>query len=154
MGKSLTATMMGILVGQGVYTFDQPAPIPEWQQPGDPRAGNQNSGHPAYVQRATLPAPQDPDYDSTRGYPDHLCLYRRINSFTWTAERPQQWPPNTVGRYHNLIPSSPTTSRLGVEKQGGNYHAFPQKALFDKIGVRTMIMKALIRYGKSFLTQG
>ena len=23
---------------QGVYTLEQPAPIPEWQTPGDPRA--------------------------------------------------------------------------------------------------------------------
>ncbi|MFN8058102.1 MAG: hypothetical protein U0Q12_02990 [Vicinamibacterales bacterium] len=30
MGKSVTATMMGILIHQGVYIVDQPAPIPEW----------------------------------------------------------------------------------------------------------------------------
>ena len=29
MGKSLTATLMGILIGQGVYNLWQPAPIPE-----------------------------------------------------------------------------------------------------------------------------
>ena len=37
MGKSVTATMMGLLIKQGVYTLEQPAPIPEWQRPGDPR---------------------------------------------------------------------------------------------------------------------
>jgi hypothetical protein len=36
MGKSITATLFGILVKQGVYALDQPAPIPEWQTPGDP----------------------------------------------------------------------------------------------------------------------
>ena len=38
MGKSLTATLMGVLVKQGVYDLWQPAPIPEWQSAGDPRA--------------------------------------------------------------------------------------------------------------------
>src|ERR1700737_4482348 len=38
MGKSVTATLFGILVKDGVYDLDQPAPIPEWQTPGYPRA--------------------------------------------------------------------------------------------------------------------
>jgi hypothetical protein len=38
MGKSLTATLMGILIKQGVYDLWQPAPIPEWQSANDPRA--------------------------------------------------------------------------------------------------------------------
>jgi CubicO group peptidase (beta-lactamase class C family) len=38
MAKSLTATLMGILIRDGVYDLSQPAPIPEWQTPGDPRA--------------------------------------------------------------------------------------------------------------------
>jgi hypothetical protein len=38
MGKSVTATLMGVLIQQGAYQLDQAAPIPEWQSPGDPRA--------------------------------------------------------------------------------------------------------------------
>ena len=38
MGKSITATLFGILLNKGVYELTQPAPIPEWQTPGDPRA--------------------------------------------------------------------------------------------------------------------
>jgi hypothetical protein len=38
MGKSVTATLFGVLVKDGVYALDQPAPIPEWQTPTDPRA--------------------------------------------------------------------------------------------------------------------
>ena len=34
MGKSVTATLMGVLIREGVYRLDQPAPIPEWQSPG------------------------------------------------------------------------------------------------------------------------
>lgn len=36
MGKSLSATIMEILIRQGVYDLWQPAPIPEWQAAGDP----------------------------------------------------------------------------------------------------------------------
>jgi hypothetical protein len=38
MGKSITATLLGILLNRGAYKLTQPAPIPEWQIPGDPRA--------------------------------------------------------------------------------------------------------------------
>ena len=34
MGKSLTATLMGILIKRGVYGLWQPAPVPEWRQSG------------------------------------------------------------------------------------------------------------------------
>jgi CubicO group peptidase (beta-lactamase class C family) len=37
--KSITATLIGIAVRQGLLAVDEPAPVPEWQQPGDPRAG-------------------------------------------------------------------------------------------------------------------
>ena len=36
MGKSLAATLLGLLIEEGVYDLWQPAPIPEWQAPGDP----------------------------------------------------------------------------------------------------------------------
>ena len=38
MGKSITATLLGILLNKGLYELAQPAPVPEWQIPGDPRA--------------------------------------------------------------------------------------------------------------------
>jgi hypothetical protein len=38
MGKSVTATLMGVLIKQGAYDLWQPAPIPEWQSLDDPRA--------------------------------------------------------------------------------------------------------------------
>lgn len=38
MAKSVTSTMIGILVDQGKLQLDAPAPVPAWQKPGDPRA--------------------------------------------------------------------------------------------------------------------
>jgi len=94
------------------------------------------------------------DYDASLGYPDHLYLYTGgVNSFEWAAARPQQWPPNTVGRYRNVDPVLINyLIRLGVEGRGEAYHTFPQRALFDKIGIRSMVMET-DPYG-NFLTQG
>jgi CubicO group peptidase (beta-lactamase class C family) len=154
MGKSLTATLLGILIKEGVYELSQPAPIPEWQSPGDPRAKIRIADILHMSSGLRIRAPQDPDYDPAPGYPDHLYLYTgSVNSFHYAATRPQQWPPNTVGRYRNTDPVLINyLVRLGVEKRRQEYLSFPQRALFDKIGVRTMVMET-DPFG-NFLTQG
>ncbi len=87
MGKSLTATLLGVLMQQGVYTLTQPAPIPEWNTAGDPRA--------------------------------------KIR----------------IADILNMSSGLRIMIRLAVEKRGEDYLSFPRKALFDKIGVRTMVME-------------
>jgi CubicO group peptidase (beta-lactamase class C family) len=143
MGKSVTATLFGILVKDGVYDLDQPAPIPEWQTPGDPRAKIRISDILHMSSGLRIRAPQDPDYDPTGPYPDHVYLYTGGgNSFHYAATRPLQWPPNTVGRYHNTDPVLISyLIRLGIEKRGDDYLSFPQRALFDKVGIRTMVIE-------------
>src|SRR5438876_631530 len=154
MGKGITATLMGILIRQGAYDLRQPAPVPEWRQPGDPRAKiriadllNMSSG-------LRIRAPQDPDYDPSGPYPDHVYLYTGgINSFHYAATRPLQWPPGTVGRYRNTDPVLVNyLIRLAVEQRGEDYLAFPRRALFDKLGMRSVVIET-DPYG-DFLTQG
>ena len=143
MGKSMTATLLGMLIQQGVYTLDQPAPIPEWQGEGDPRGQIRISDILRMSSGLRFRAPQDPDYNPDLGYPDHLYVYTgSVNSFTYAATRPQQWPPNTVGRYRNSdTVLANYLVRLGVEGRGEEYHSFPTRALFDKIGMRSMILE-------------
>jgi CubicO group peptidase (beta-lactamase class C family) len=154
MGKSLTATLMGILIKQGAYDLWQPAPIPEWQGGNDPRAKiriadllNMSSG-------LRIKAPLDPDYDPAGTYPDHYYLYTgSVNSFHYAATRPQQWPPATIGRYRNTDPVLTNyLIRMAVEKRGEEYLSFPRRALFDKIGIRNMVIET-DPFG-DFLTQG
>lgn len=38
MAKSVTATLIGMMVADGLLVLDDPAPVPEWSSPGDPRA--------------------------------------------------------------------------------------------------------------------
>jgi CubicO group peptidase (beta-lactamase class C family) len=154
MGKSLAATLLGILIKRGVYELGQPAPIPEWQDAGDPRAKIRIADILHMSSGLRIRAPLDPEYDPSGPYPDHLYLYTgSVNSFHYAATRPQQWPPNTVGRYRNTDPVLISyLIRLGVEKRGEEYLSFPQRALFDKIGIRTMVMET-DPYG-NFLGQG
>ena len=154
MGKSVTATLMGILIKQGVYGLWQAAPIPEWKGAGDPRGKIRIADLLRMSSGLRIRAPQDPDYDPSLGYPDHLYLYTGgVNSFHYAATRPLQWPPNTVGRYRNTDPVLINyLVRLGVEKRGEEYLSFPQRALFDKIGIRSMVMET-DPFG-NFLTQG
>ena len=154
MGKSLIGTLMGILIRQGAYDLWQSAPIPEWQGEGDPRQEIRIGDIMRMSSGIRIKAPQDPDYESSMGYPDHLYLYTGgMDSFEWAATRSQQWPPNTVGRYRNSDPALTSyLIRLAVEARGEDYHSFPQRALFDKIGIRDAVLET-DPYG-NFLSQG
>jgi CubicO group peptidase (beta-lactamase class C family) len=154
MGKSVIATLMGILIRQGVYDLWQAAPVPEWQSGDDPRAGIRIADLLHMSSGLRSRAPQDPDYDPAAGYPDHVYLYTGgVDAFHYAATRPLQWPPNKVGRYRNTDPVLISyLVRLGVEKRGEEYLSFPQRALFDRIGIRTMVLET-DPFG-NFLTQG
>ncbi len=155
MGKSLTGTLMGVLVHKGVYELWQPAPVPEWQSEGDPRQAIRIGDIMRMSSGLRFRAPQDPDFDPDLGYADHIYVYTgTINSFSWAASKDQQWEPNTVGRYRNSDPVITNyLVRLGVEEAlGENYHEFPQRHLFDKLGIRNLIPET-DPYG-NFLLQG
>jgi len=155
MGKSLTGTLVARLIHMGAYKLWDPAPIPEWRKlPDDPRAKIRIGDIMRMSSGLRIRAPQDPDFDPAPGYPDHLYLYTGgANSYQYAATRPLQWPPNTIGRYRNTDPVlGGYLVRLGTEKLGLDYLSFPRKALFDKIGMRTMVMET-DPYG-NFLTQG
>lgn len=143
MGKSNTASLFGVLLQQGVYRLDQPASIPEWQvTPGDPRAKIRIADLLRMSGGLRIKSTSDPDYDPSQ-YPDHLYYYTGdVNMLHYAATRPQQWPPNTVGRYRNTdVVLINYLIRLAVEKRGEEYLSFPQRALYDKLGIRTMVME-------------
>jgi CubicO group peptidase (beta-lactamase class C family) len=143
MTKSLTGTLLGVLIQQGAYELWQPAPVPEWQSPGDARQAIRIGDIMRMSSGLRIRAPQDPDYDPSLGYPDHVYLYTgTVNSYEYAATRPQQWPPGTVGRYRNTDPVLASyLVRLAVEGRGEDYHSFPQRALFDKLGIRDAVIE-------------
>jgi CubicO group peptidase (beta-lactamase class C family) len=141
MGKSITGALVGILVHQGAFKWDDFAPVPEWHKtPNDPRAKirivdlmRMSSGL-----RFSRGSPED-----IPGYHDHDLGYTgAINSFEFVTTRPLQFEPNTFGRYRNTDPLT-----LGfivqqeLKKRGENYFTWPQRALFDKIGIRKQMLE-------------
>jgi CubicO group peptidase (beta-lactamase class C family) len=154
MGKSIVGTLMGVLIQQGTYTLEQRAPIPEWQTPGDGRQQIRISDILHMSSGLRIISPNDPDYDPNGPYPDHLYFYTgHVDMFHYAATRPQQWPPDMVGRYRNTDPVLASyLVRLAAQARGESYLQFPQRNLFDKIGIRTMVMET-DPYG-NFLTQG
>ncbi len=154
MGKSVTATLMGVLIQQGAYELWQPAPIPEWQEGNDLRSEIRIADLLHMSSGLRIKAPEDPDYDPTGTYADHFYLYTgSVDSFHYAATRPLQWLPGKVGRYRNTDPVLTNyLIRLAVEKRGEEYLSFPRRALFDKLGMRTMVVET-DPFG-NFLMQG
>jgi CubicO group peptidase (beta-lactamase class C family) len=154
MGKSLTATLLGVLLNQHVYELWQKAPIPEWQSAGDPRAEIRIADLLRMSSGLRIRAPYDPEFDANGPYPEHFYLYTStLDTFHYAATRPLEWPPNTVGRYRNTDPVLINyLIRLAVERRGEDYWSFPQRALFDPLGIRSMVVET-DPYG-NFLTQG
>jgi CubicO group peptidase (beta-lactamase class C family) len=151
MGKSLAATLFALLVKDGTYTLEQPAPVPLWQEPGDPRAAIRNMDLLRMSAGLKFLGNQEPG--STRTYPDHYYIYTgAIDAFEYSITRPQEYPPNTDGRYRN---SDPLTiaylARLAVTRRGENFLTWPQRALFDRIGIRRQVLET-DPYGNFLIT--
>ena len=142
MCKSLTGTLVGRLIQLGIYKLDQPAPIPEWQATGDPRKNIRIMDIMRMSSGLRLRAPQDPGYDPSLGYPEHLYLYSgSVDSYRYAATRPQQWRPGTVGRYRNSDPVLASyLVKLAAAKKNEDYHAFPTRLLFEKLGMRDVVI--------------
>ncbi|HZP93869.1 MAG TPA: serine hydrolase [Burkholderiales bacterium] len=154
MGKSIAATLMGQLVHEGVYDLWAPAPVEEWQRAHDPRRAIRIADLLRMSSGLRFVAPQDPDFDASRGYPDHLYVYTgAIDAVRWAITRPPQWPPNTVGRYRN---SDPLVINYLIRKAAAasseEYLSYPQRHLFDRLGIRHMVLET-DPYG-NFLIQG
>ena len=151
MGKSLAATLFALLVRDGTYSLEQPAPVPLWQKPGDPRAAIRNIDLLRMSAGLKFLGNQEPGSNQT--YPDHYFIYTgAIDAFEYSVTRPQQYPPNTDGRYRN---SDPLTiaylTKLAVTKRGENFLTWPQRALFDKIGIRRQVLET-DPYGNFLIT--
>ena len=153
MGKSITSTLFALLVKDGTYTLEQPAPVPEWQKPDDPRRAIRNVDLLRMSSGLRFIATQDPDYTADKGYPDHFYIYTgAIDAFEYSVNVPLQFPVNTEGRYRNCDPL--TIGRLikqAVTKRGEDYLTWPQRALFDKIGIRRQVLET-DPYGNFLLT--
>ncbi|HEX8062759.1 MAG TPA: serine hydrolase [Allosphingosinicella sp.] len=124
--KSLAGTIIGAAVQKGILEVDAPAPIPEWQRPGDPRS--------AITTDNLLRMASGLHSDAAGNRTD--ATYFGGSSVT---ENATQWPletaPDTRFRYANndiLLAVRGLRAKLG---EGGEALAFPFESLLWKIGM-------------------
>lgn len=134
MTKSITSALVGILVKQGKLQVDAPAPVPEWQNPADPRHAitlknllQQSSG-----------LQFEEDYskasDATR------MLFGRADMGGYTASHPLKDAPGSVFYYSSG--NSNIIARIIRQTVGEQqYHAFPYEQLFYKTGMYSALVE-------------
>ena len=143
MGKSIAATLIGVLVQDGLLTLDQPAPVPEWQEARDPRRAirirdllNMSSGLDFNNFGLDPRSSYSADNEHFRIYFDAVPVGAHA------VNQPLRFPPGTVWRYRN---SDPLTlmyiARRAVEGKGDDFVTFPQRRLFDRIGARSFVLE-------------
>jgi CubicO group peptidase (beta-lactamase class C family) len=143
MGKSLTATLVGLVVKAGAFGLDDPAPIAEWRRPGDPRGAIRVRDVMRMSSGLSFTGQDDRWMDPHTQYHDHFFIYAgAVDAFKYAISSPVEYAPGTVGRYRN---SDPMTLgflvRQAVEQRGEEYLTYPQRALFDRIGIRRQVLE-------------
>jgi CubicO group peptidase (beta-lactamase class C family) len=153
MGKSITATLFALLVGDKTYSLEQPAPVPAWRAPDDPRSRIRNIDLLRMSSGLRFIATQDPDYTPDKGYPDHFYIYTgAVDAFEYSIHKPLQFAVNTVGRYRNCDPLTiGYLVKQAVSRRGEEYLTWPQRRLFDRIGIRRQVLET-DPYGNFLLT--
>lgn len=141
MGKSIMGTLTGMVIQRGAYKLEDPAPVPEWHKtPNDPRARirivdllRMSSGL-----RFSRGSPED-----LPGYHDHDLVYTgALDAYQFAATREKQFEPNSFGRYRNdNVMLLGLVFKQAVEQRGEEYLTWPQKNLFDKIGIRRQVLE-------------
>lgn len=134
MAKSVTSSLIGILVKDGKLQVSQPAPIPKWHDGNDKR----KSITVEHLLQQTSGLDFVEDYG---GYSNVTnMLFNRGNMADYMEKLPLKQQPGTAFYYSsgnsNLL--SGIIKRLLPTQQ---YHAFPYQRLFHKIGMHHTLME-------------
>ena len=133
--KSILQAAVGILVRDGKLDISQPADVPEWQEPGDPRAEITIDS----LFHMTSGLRFEEDYVDEQVSDVIKMLFRPGTDDTaaFAAGYPLDHKPDTVSNY-----SSGTTNIISaivkrIVGPGDQYEAFLRRELFDPIGMKT-----------------
>jgi CubicO group peptidase (beta-lactamase class C family) len=132
MSKSITGTLIGILVKQGRLDPNAPAPVAEWS--GTDKA--------AIRLRDLLQQCSGLDFEEDYASPSEVTnmLFRTDDMAAFTAARPLKQQPGSVFNYSSG--NSNILSRIIRQTVGEkDYAAFPSVALFQRIGMRSALLE-------------
>lgn len=142
-GKSIVSALIGVLVQQGELAPEQPAPVEAWQGERDPRR------HITIADLLRMSSGLDFDNfglnpgTSYTAANEHFRIYfDALDVAAHSIHQPLRYPPGTVWRYRN---SDPLTLahivRQVAQARGENPLTFPQRHLFDRIGMRSVVLE-------------
>jgi CubicO group peptidase (beta-lactamase class C family) len=85
----------------------------------------------------------DPAEIALTALDDHMLIYYGgVDVFAHAISRPLEFTPGAYWRYRNCDPLTlGAIVRRTVEARGEDYLTFPQRALFDRIGMREMVLE-------------
>jgi CubicO group peptidase (beta-lactamase class C family) len=135
--KSVTNALVGILVGEGKLALHGPAPVPEWQSPGDPRAGITLDQLLRMSSGLSFEEVYQPLSDVSE------MLFKSYDFAAFAAAKPLAAPPGKIWHY-----SSGTANILArivrqtVQKHDPNYYDYIRRSLFDRIGMTSAVLEA------------
>jgi CubicO group peptidase (beta-lactamase class C family) len=137
MTKSVINTLAGMLVGDGVLSLDDPAPVPEWQSEDDPR--KQITVRHLLQMSSGLDFEEvyEPGSDATN------MLFTAYSAAGYAAAAPLGHEPGTLWYY-----SSGTTNilaRIFRDSVGGTLAAaqdFASNRLFEPLGITSMVLES------------
>lgn len=144
MAKTITGVLIGELVADKMLSLDAPAPIVEWQKPGDPRGKitlrqlmNMSSG----LQHAETSEPVE-NSDTNQA----LFVSATTNMAAYAIAQPLEAAPGAKFEYSSLttvILSEIITRTLTTSKDSATraaaYRAFANERLFEPAGITSAI---------------
>ncbi|MFO7667225.1 MAG: serine hydrolase [Desulfobacterales bacterium] len=134
MSKSITNALVGILVKNGKLSLKEPAPVPEWQNEGDPRKRITLGQLLRMSSGLEFEEVYKPLYDATK------MLYGSYDFAAYAAAKPLAFEPDTKWSY-----SSGTANiisrivRAEADKNYRNSFTFMREELFDRIGMQSAL---------------
>jgi CubicO group peptidase (beta-lactamase class C family) len=144
MAKTVTGVLIGMLVSDGLLALDEPAPVPLWQRPGDPRA--EITIRELLQMRSGLRHTEagDPPYESSEVR--MLFLDGRDNMAKWAEEQPLEAEPGRKFEYSSNtsviladIAARALTSSTKPEARRKAVADYLNQRLFGPLGMTSMV---------------
>ncbi|GAB4349218.1 MAG: serine hydrolase [Candidatus Abyssubacteria bacterium] len=134
MTKSITNALIGILVGQGKFSVNEPAPIAEWRNAGD-------SHRKITIDHLLrMSAGFDFHHDLSPAGQRQQALFGAIDSTEYAVACPLEVEPGSRWEYANANPHA--LWRIIRDTVGEDeYPTFPRRALFNKVGMRSALIE-------------
>ena len=144
MAKTVTGVLIGMLVADGLLALDEPAPVPLWQRPGDPRAAI--TLRHLLQMRSGLRHTEagDPPYESSEVR--MLFVDGRDDMARWASEQPLEAAPGKQFEYSSntsvILADIAARALTASDKPEARRKAvadYLQTRLFGPLGMTSMV---------------